>query len=46
MVDIWTNRIMVPYIGVAASLSYELTRKKILVGFDKMPAGNHNSESL
>jgi hypothetical protein len=47
MVDIWTNRIMVPYIGVAASLGYDLAKKEMLViGFDKMPPGAHNSESL
>ncbi len=47
MADIWTNAIMVPYIGVAASVGYDLTKKEILViGFERMPAGNHNSESL
>ena len=47
MADIWTNGIMVPYIGLAASLVYELNKKEILViGFDKMPSGIHNSESL
>jgi len=31
MADIWTNAIMVPYIGVAASVGYDLTKKEILV---------------
>jgi len=40
-VKIWTNAIMVLYIGVAASVGYDLTKKEIIViGFEKMPAKN------
>ncbi|MBX9838051.1 MAG: hypothetical protein K2X69_07005 [Silvanigrellaceae bacterium] len=47
MADIWTSGIMSDFIGIAASLGYDMSNKELIViGFERMPPGSHTSESI
>lgn len=47
MADIWTNGIMKDYIGIAASLGFDMSNKELLViGFGRMPSGSTTSEQI
>jgi len=46
MADLWTSANMSDYIGIAATLTYDLTKKDILViGFDRM-VGTHTAPNI
>jgi len=46
MADLWTSANMSDYMGIAAALTYDLSKKELIViGFDRM-VGNHTAENI